>query len=112
MSLDYALYQLMLAVETLAASPEPIQRRMEWAFLCLHTLVPDDFPEGELRGQFRAVQEAMTRVEGVGGEGSIAASAKAMSDSEASEIAKVIVALFAEIAKRDPLGEYHPERPD
>src|SRR3954467_13677364 len=88
MSLDYVDEKLTVAVDTLATSSWPIQKRIADAwFSALQRLTEDDFP-AESRGEFRSLQdEAKRRVD-------YKEMRAEMTDEEAEHHAERIVALF------------------
>lgn len=95
----YTYERLRLAVENLATGRGSLQDRLYYAFLDIHPLRVEDFPE-RLRDEFRKISEEMIQVEPVSEEGSIKATCRAMSDDEAANIAQRIFDLFATIARR------------
>jgi hypothetical protein len=84
--------RLCQAVEAMAASAEPIQRRLFWAGQYLSPLCRDDFDPND-RDEFVAIMDALTTREPVGDEGSLQATTAALSNNEAVEIARRIVEL-------------------
>jgi len=90
-NLDYAHQKFSAAVESMAESPESIQRRIAAAYLDqLHVINPDDLPD-EVRMDFNIMVEQLTAVEPSGNEGSVNASVANMSDDDAVAIARKIV---------------------
>lgn len=87
--------QLCLSVQALATDPRPaIQDRVCSAFRdALVKLRPEDFVDEESRVRFTAIRETLTNQEPIGGEGSIAATASAMSDDQARRVAEQICEL-------------------
>jgi hypothetical protein len=94
----YTYERLHLAVENLATERGSLQDRLYYAFLDIHPLRVEDFPE-RLRNEFREISEEMTKVKPVGDEGSIKATCIVMSDDEAAKIAQRIFDLFTAIAR-------------
>ena len=84
--------RLWQAVEALAVSAEPIQRRLFWAGQYLLPLRRDDFQASD-REEFVAAMDALTAKEPIGDEGSLQATTAALSDEDAVEIARRVVAL-------------------
>ncbi|MCF8104862.1 MAG: hypothetical protein K9K64_05225 [Desulfohalobiaceae bacterium] len=92
------------AIETMATSPKPIQDRIADAYLNhIDYVNPEDVPE-EVRYQFHVVNEKMTKVDPVGNEGSVVASARQLTDNEAVELANKIV-LIADAVRSDYFNE-------
>jgi len=90
-SLDYVHEKFSAAIESMAASPESLQRRIADAYLSqLMRLNADDLPD-EIRMDFKIVSEQLTSCEPAGNEGSVMASVNQMNDSDALEIARRIV---------------------
>lgn len=87
--------RLSQAVETLAVSADPIQRRLYWAGVYLTPLRADDFADADDRQEFVAIMDALTRMEAIGEEGTLQATTAALGDDEAVEIARRITALDA-----------------
>ena len=81
------------AVDVLATSPRSIEERVKCAGLELAHLRAEEFTDPEGRGLFEEIREALTRVEGEGDQGSIAATTTQLSDEEAAELARKIVLL-------------------
>lgn len=80
------------AVEALAASASPIQRRLFNAWLVLHTSKPDDFDNSADGERFAAVMDALTAREASADEGTVSTPSH-LTDEEAEAIAKQIVEL-------------------
>lgn len=85
------------AVRGMAVSPKSLQERIADAYIyhIMHVKteeVPDD-----VKFKFEGIRERLTSVEPVGGEGSVMASVRDMSDNEAMEIANGIVDIYDHI---------------
>jgi hypothetical protein len=93
-------YEAMLAL----AGTGTIQRRIEYAALAFTSLRDDDVPL-ELLPRYRALYARVTSAPARGDEGTIAATARAMSDDEAAKIAEEIVGAFLEVAP-----DFYPPR--
>jgi hypothetical protein len=90
-ALPYAYEKFMGAVNMLATSARPLQKRLVSAALGIRTLKSDDFPAGELRDGWEAIYERLTR------EGSFEATMAKMSDEDASKVATMIWDMFSEL---------------
>ncbi len=86
--------RLWEAVQELAVSPESIQERLYSAGVALSPLMPGDFQEAD-RPEFVGIMNALTARDAIGEEGTLKATTVAMSDEDAVEIARRIVALDA-----------------
>lgn len=93
MAQDYVKYKLHEAVEALAASASPLQRRLFNAWMVLHTSKPDDFDNSADGQRFAAVMDALTAREASADEGTAEATTSHLTDEEAEAIAKQIVEL-------------------
>ena len=85
--------------------------RLHSAGIYLIQLQPDHHfsDSGELRERLARVMAALTDLapEEVPGEGTIAASTRALSEADATRVAGEIVSLFLDVALRDPWHFYH-----
>lgn len=109
MALDYVWEKLYAAVSILASGQGTIQDRLGSSYV--HSLirlmpVKDEIPE-ELRADFEELENALTRAEAQGDEGTVAATMKIISTDEASAHAEKILSMFDKVAKMDPMNEYH-----
>src|SRR5689334_3851494 len=96
MSDGYGFQKFLSAVYGMAQSPLNLQARLRDAFAgsLVHLKEDEDLPP-DLRQDFRTITEKLTaREEEIPGEGSIAASARALSDREAEELARKIVHIY------------------
>lgn len=82
-----------MAVDSLASSAEPIQRRLFWAGLSLIPLLDEDFIDVANREKFSTIVAALTRVQAVGDEGDLEATISVMSDEDGVAVARMIVEL-------------------
>jgi hypothetical protein len=93
MAQEYVKYKLHEAVEALAASASPIQRRLFNAWLILHSSKADDFDNAADGQRFAAVMDALTAREATADEGAAQTTTSHLTDDEAEAIAKQIVEL-------------------
>ena len=92
----YAYDKVLVAVECLATSHESLRKRLEGAADTLIRLSEDDFPP-EAREPFGRAMALLTNATPTGGEGSIVASLRKMSDEEAVTTAKAIFDTFVRL---------------
>ena len=86
------------AVDSMAVSSQPIQRRIADAFVFnLIMLKPEELPE-EIRTKFIEVKKQLTSVQPVGDEGSIYATTQQMDTDTAVDIARAIVSMADVVA--------------
>jgi hypothetical protein len=104
---DYIREKLCAAMSSLATTAAPLQRRLELAHDQLHRLRPDDFTDLEERELFGRIVMVLTSVEPHGDEGSVAATTRAMSDTDAEQVARWIDDLHG---RWFPLWLVDPER--
>ena len=89
-------------MECLAVSAAPIQGRLTNAGLsALSRLEPNDFDDLDAKQRYGSIMTALTSREPSGSRGAIQASAEALSDEEAVELARQISELHALVL---PLG--------
>lgn len=81
-------------MQALAVSAEPVQDRLYSAGLALAPLLPGDFKDAD-QPEFVGVMAALTARKASGEEGSLKATAAAMSDEDAVKVAARIFALDA-----------------
>jgi hypothetical protein len=93
MAQEYVKHKLHEAVEALAASASPIQRRLFNAGLILHTSNPEDFTHPGDGQRFAAIISALNAREASGDEGTLEATTSQLTDAEAERIAEQIVEL-------------------
>jgi hypothetical protein len=89
--------KFMVAVDVLAASPAPIQKRLEGAYKSFVDVESKDFDDAQMQATFEQIRSRLTKH---GQTDSIAASCRQMSDQEASEVADFIFSLFLRIAEK------------
>jgi hypothetical protein len=94
MSEGYIRQVLWEAVNSLATSAAPLQKRLEWAAISLIKLQREDFENAKKDlALYTAIKDTLTALEPVGEEGSIVATTAAMSDEQAEAVAKQILEL-------------------
>ncbi len=107
MALDYVWEKLMVAVSGMAASEQSLQERLADAYVSsLIRLDAEDLP-GELQEDFRALEDAMGRVNPTGDEGSARASTRRMSTEEARQWIGKIVSMYDDVTMRGPWQNRH-----
>ncbi len=89
----YIREKLFAAVGALATGTGTIRERLLSAYLSMHTLEPDDFPDDDGRRRFEEIVDKLTTFEQVRDEGSVAASTALMTEDQAVEVASAIVDL-------------------
>lgn len=95
--LPYAYEKFMGAAQSLATSSQPLQKRLLYAAMSIHTLNPEDFPEGELRDLWNTISKSLTKEKPVGDEGSFEATTSKMPDARAEEVATLIWEMFSQL---------------
>jgi hypothetical protein len=96
------------AVHELVTHPGRVQERLGAAFMRLHTALPNDMPDGDLRRQFVGARDALTFEQPAGNEGRIAATLGNLSDDDASAICGAhieAVLRTSGIARQQQLGQ-------
>ena len=89
----------MVAVDVLATSSAPLQKRLEGAYRSFIDVEAKDFDDKEMQSTFEQIRSRLTK--GQHGQiDSIAATCKQMSDQEAAEIADFIFSLFLRISEK------------
>jgi hypothetical protein len=96
----YALEKLAEAVHELATNPGRVQERLAAGWIRLHTVRPDDVPEGELRTVFLAIKDDLTFEQPTGDEGRLTATLRGTNDEDASEMAARILRLYYDLRER------------
>jgi hypothetical protein len=91
--------KFMVAVDVLATSPAPIQKRLEGAYKSFVAVESKDFDDAQMQATFEQIRSRLTRGQH-GRTDSVAASCRQMSDQEASEVADFIFSLFLRIAEK------------
>jgi hypothetical protein len=109
MALDYVWEKLYTAVNILATGEGTIQERLGSAYADSLIRLRTDINEipDEIRGDFEALNKALTREEAKGDEGTIVATVRSMESDEAARHAETILHMFDRVAKMDPQNEYH-----
>ena|SRR5262245_6934525 len=91
--------KFMVAVDVLATTPAPIQKRLEGAYKSFVDVQSEDFDDTEMQVTFEQIRSRLSRGQH-GQTDSVAASCRQMSDQEASEVADFIFSLFLRIAEK------------
>lgn len=103
MGIDYAWEKAMVAVTGMACNPDSINERIAHAFAySLIRINPEEHLPEDLRPLLEEIRTALTSVEPIGDEGSIAATTRVMSTEEATNIARKIVDLYDKICAAMP----------
>lgn len=99
MGLSYGAEKFSAAVYSLATSPKSIQQRIADAFIySLIHIKPDEDLHEDLRFRFQSLHERVIQEKPVyEGEGTIQATTRNLSDDEAVEIAREIMAMAYEV---------------
>lgn len=98
MSEDYEREKLGNAVDALAASAAPIQKRLEYAFMAMHTLMMHKLTDPERQAEYDAIIEKLTADKSNEDQGHVATTCARLSDDAAIEIAQAIVDLNARLS--------------
>lgn len=93
MAEDYEREKLGNAVYALAVSAEPIQKRLEYAFTAMHTMINHGFTDPEREAEFAEIIDRLTADKSDEDEGYVPTTCARLSDEEAGEIARAIVDL-------------------
>ena len=105
MSYAYIWEKFFATVDTLAIGDDGIRERLINAVTFnLLMLQNNDFPEDDLRGKYEKLMDELTKEQAAGNEGTVRATIEKMPLEEASEIARKIVSMFAEICERGYAG--------
>lgn len=97
MSEDYEREKLGNAVDALAASAAPIQKRLEYAWTAMHTLIGHGLTDPERQAEFNEINEKLTADKSDEHAGYVATTCSKLSDDAATEIAQAIVDLNARL---------------
>lgn len=97
MSEDYEREKLGNAVDALAASAAPIQKRLEYAFTAFHTLMAHGFTDSERAAEFKVITDRLTADKSDNEAGHVPTTTARLTDDEAVEIAQLIVDLNARL---------------
>ena len=90
---------LGLAVDALSASSRTLKERLIFAALnIVNDIKADDLPPGDLRAKFERLEKSLTQMPPqLPSDGRIQATIRAMTDFEAEETARAILALASEV---------------
>lgn len=97
MSEDYEREKLGNAVDALAASAAPIQKRLEYAWFAMHTLIAHGFTDPERQQEFKEINDRLTADRSDAHAGHAVTTCSRLSDDDAVEIAQAIVDLNARL---------------
>jgi uncharacterized protein YktA (UPF0223 family) len=92
MKLTHLFEKFMVAVDVLATSSAPLQKRLEGAYRSFMDVEPKDFDDKKMQRTFEQIRSRLTKAQ----HGQI----KQMSDQEAAEIADFIFSLFLRISEK------------
>jgi hypothetical protein len=110
--IGYAWEKLHLAIHTLAAEGDLRSRLHDVYCSHLHGFDPDKDLPGEVREEFVAVREALSRAATWGkNEGRAMASARALADTEARALADRIVSMYETVVRLKVLEELREDQP-
>lgn len=93
MSESYEREKMGAAVGALACSADPIQKRLENAWMAMHTLRVHGFIDSEAAAEFEAIDELLTADKSDEKTGYVPTTCSRLSDDDASAIARRIVDL-------------------
>lgn len=93
MSESYEREKLGNAVDALAASAAPVQKRLYYAWLSMHALAMHGFTNPERQAEFDSIVERLTADKSDKEAGYVETTVNALSDDEAVQIARAIVDL-------------------
>ncbi|UAJ12996.1 hypothetical protein [Polymorphobacter megasporae] len=93
MAEDYEREKLGNAVNALAVSAAPIQKRLEYAWTAMHTLMSHGFTDLEREAEFAVIKDRLTADKSDEHMGYVPTTCAKLSDNEAMEIAQAIVDL-------------------
>jgi hypothetical protein len=100
---DYLREKLNAAVGYLATSAEPIQHRLQAAWVgALGRLTAEDFADQDERERFERIDVDVTKLNAPGDVGQGPVSTAAMADRRAEQVAREIVELRAVVVGRAP----------
>jgi hypothetical protein len=98
---DYLREKLDAAVDSLATSAEPIQHRLQAAWVsALGRLTPEDFADASDRERFERIHADLTKLNAPGDVGEAPVSTAAIADERAEQVARDIVELRAAVVGR------------
>lgn len=93
MSLDYEYSKTGMAVSALAASAEPIQKRLYYAWDAMHTLIGHGIKDPERQAAYTSICDRLSSHPADGDEGTVMATTSRLSDEEAEGLAREIADL-------------------
>lgn len=93
MAESYEREKLSAAVNCLAASAAPIQKRIEYAWMAMHTLKNHGFTNQDRASDYEEIYERLTADKSDAQAGHVPTTCSRLSDDEAAEIAQMIVDL-------------------
>ena len=91
MSESYEREKLGAAVDALASSAAPIQKRLEYAWMAMHTLNSHGITDSSRAGEYSEICERLTADKSDEKTGYVPTTCANLSDNEAAEIARAIV---------------------
>ena len=97
MGADYEREKLGDAVAVLAASPSPIQKRLERAWMAMHPLKLQPLGDPERNAAFLSIHERLSADKSDGPTGHVPTTTARLSDDDASAIARDIAELYSSI---------------
>ena len=97
MSAAYEREKLGNAIRVLSASAEPIQKRLEYAWLAMHTLTMQPLVDPERNKALQSIHERLTADKSDSRAGHVATTTARLSDDDALAIARDIVDLYSGI---------------
>ena len=84
------------AIDVLATSPEPLQKRLFYAGMELAPLRRQDFPDF-LQADYRYVMDALTAKKDKANKGALCATTGQLTDSQATDIARSLWGLYSDL---------------
>jgi len=103
MSLGYISEKLSMAINAMATSASPIQKRLEYAAIgCItiaHGQFDKSFPDSELAQRWSAWWSSITNKDAEGNEGTLQATLGAMSDEDAENVAEELFSIYAAVER-------------
>lgn len=111
MSADYEREKLGNAVDALGSSAQPIQKRLEYPWLAMHTLEVHGMINPERKAAYDSICERLTADKSDEHAGHVPTTTSRLSDDEAEAIARDIVGLHSAIC-HDRIYELEDELRD
>jgi hypothetical protein len=93
MAESYEREKLGNAVNALATSAAPIQKRLEYAWLAMHTMINHGFTDPERQAEFAEINERLRPDKSDPHAGDVPTTCARLSEDEATKIAQAIVDL-------------------